>query len=505
MSTWSWRQWIEVAALAMAVGVPAVRLLAQDGLRRIFPRVAVAAGLAVFAWLAFVFGLARWWPTALDAVFVAALVMVPAAVWYARSSYGRSRGLPPGSLSVVASVGAIVDRDFYRRQATRHGPVFKMLQFHQPVVCIVGLERGHRLIREHEDALGPSLQRVTEEIPGGFLRYMGRETHAVYGSLFRQALSAAVVADADPAIRAAVRRELGGACDPPRRRIDPTQVLERITDAAFLRTLFGLEPGTPAFDEFVGACQPLARRRLSQPLNAAARASLAELRRLALSRLSVDPTCDGGRPTRSAITELRRLDARMPDATALDNLIFIWKISASNAVGLLRWLLARLGENPGWCARLKAEFAADAGPSSSQLVDRVISETLRLSQSEYLYRRTRVELTFDGFRLPKNWLVRICVAESHRDARVFPDPDRFDPDRFVDQDYPRTAYSPFGTGRHACNGVPLAMEIAHAFLEELSRSWDWSVEGSGAVVRDFRHWSHWRPGPDLRLVLGTEK
>jgi cytochrome P450 len=110
---------------------------------------------------------------------------------------------------------------------------------------------------------------------------------------------------------------------------------------------------------------------------------------------------------------------------------------------------------------------------------------------------------FEGFRLPKNWLVRICVAECHRDAGTFADPDRFDPDRFLNRDYPRTAYSPFGMGRHACNGVPLAMGIAHAFFEELTRSFDWTVDGHGLLERDFRHWSHWRPARTMRLVLNA--
>jgi cytochrome P450/NADPH-cytochrome P450 reductase len=94
------------------------------------------------------------------------------------------------------------------------------------------------------------------------------------------------------------------------------------------------------------------------------------------------------------------------------------------------------------------------------------------------------------------------VAESHRDPAVFDDPERFDPDRFA-QDYSRTAFSPFGSGRHACNGVPLAMEITRAFLEELSEACDWSIAADGTREREFRHWSHWRPGSRMRLVMAA--
>jgi cytochrome P450 len=244
----------------------------------------------------------------------------------------------------------------------------------------------------------------------------------------------------------------------------------------------------------IRAYGPLARLGLSKALTPEARASLVELRQLVSSCAR-----HSSQVPRSAVTELRRLAPTMPDDTCIDNLIFMWKVSAPNAVGLLRWLVAILGENPEWCARLQAELRSDGG--EGQLLDRVISETLRLSQSEYLYRRVRRDFSFDGFRVPKGWLIRICVWESHRDSRVFEDPDRFNPDRFLQQDYPHNSYSPFGSGRHACNGVPLTMAIAHAFFEELSRASDWSVTGHGTIARDFRHWSHWRPGRTLRLVL----
>ena len=370
---WPWWIWLEAAALS-AAALPVLRV--SERLRTVFPRVAAIFTLTMVAWLMILIGLAHWWPTGLSVLMVLVIVVGAAAAWYSRPAFGRTRGLPPGSLSVPVSISAIADRDFYRRQAERYGPVFKMAQFHQPVVCVVGLERGHRLIREHDEALGPSPQPVTDEIPRGFLRYMDHEAHAIYGPLFRQALSAQVVADSLPVMRSAVRRELARPSDAQALALDPTPILERITDAAFLRAFFGVEPVSSVYDAMVRAYEPLSRLRLSEALTQEARGSLVELRRLV-------STCAGhsSHASRSAMTELRRLAARMPDDTCIDNLIFMWKVSAPNAVGLLRWLVAVLGENPDWCARLQAELRRDH--SDGQLLDRVISETLRLSQSEY--------------------------------------------------------------------------------------------------------------------------
>ena len=496
---------IEATGLSL-VAAFAVRRLATRPLARMFPRVFAALSGALVLWLLVVGALALGFPAALHPLFAVTVPGVCVMAWRNRARYGRSRALPPGSLSLTTSIQALVDRDFYRKQAARHGAIFKMSQFHQPVICVVGLSRGHQLLREHQDALGPSPQRFSQYIPGGFLRYMDDPTHETYGSLFRQALSAQVVAQSLPVIRDAARQELAlAAADARTARagaVSPDRYLNRFVTAAFFRTLFGIAPGTPAFERVLRAYQPLAPIALSARLTGAPRAALDELRRLLTQhheQWRLQPR-SAGMPV-CALSELGRLDARMPDATSVDNLIFIHKISSSNVLSLLRWIVAIVGRHPDWIARLRAEMAAPSSIGSQPLVTRIIMETLRLSQAEYLYRRLRRDVAFEGFSLPRGWLVRVCVWESHRSADVFEDAERFNPDRFLDRDYSPSAYSPFGADRHACNGVPMTNVICRAFLEQLTGVYQWGVERDQDLDRDFRHWSHWRPGAALRLRL----
>ena len=100
-----------------------------------------------------------------------------------------------------------------------------------------------------------------------------------------------------------------------------------------------------------------------------------------------------------------------------------------------------LGRHPEWGERMRQDPA---------LVDKFIMETLRLAQSEYLYRVVRRDFEFEGFRFPKGWLIRLCVWESHRTSDAFDDPELFDPDRFVESSYRASDYSPFGWAQHAC-------------------------------------------------------
>ena len=56
--------------------------------------------------------------------------------------------------------------------------------------------------------------------------------------------------------------------------------------------------------------------------------------------------------------------------------------------------------------------------------------------------------------------MHLAVYSVHRDARWWPDPERFDPERFLGERRPRPprgAYLPFGAGRRVCIGQPFAL------------------------------------------------
>ena len=94
-----------------------------------------------------------------------------------------------------------------------------------------------------------------------------------------------------------------------------------------------------------------------------------------------------------------------------------------------------------------------------------------MEQSEHLYRVAKQDIEYDGIRIPRGWLVRLCVQESHRDPESFVDPDTFDPNRFRDHTYSRRRVSPFGVGRRACIGEAIARTVGRLFVEEVGRSW----------------------------------
>lgn len=486
---------VELVALA-AVAAPAVRLLVRPGIRATFPRLWLALVVAMLVLAGVSVAAAFWLPVALH---VAAPVAVALAFWTgfrARPSAGRRRRLPPGSLGLLTSLEALADRRFYLDASRRFGPVFKMAQVRRPTVCVVGLDRGHQIMREHASALRSPPLPFSHEIEGGFLRYMDAETHERYGPLFRRALARPVVVAAAPVARAAARRELAelaAQCALTGEPVLPGGAFERIVFDTYLRGLVGIEPGSTGDSEFRKAYQPIERWSISKPLGAPEREGIERLR--SIMRTHLDES-EGANV--SVLSELRRLDPSMPDSTALDNLVFTHKIAVSNTTGLLQWVVALLGRDPAWVGRLQASQRASEG---DDLFGHVVSETLRLAQSEYLYRAIDEDIEVDGHRLPKGWLLRLCVWESHRDPTVFQEPESFDPERFARRRYSTDEYAPFGFGRHACNGIAVNDVVCRAVLEELVDSYTWSTIGDGPPAHDLRHWRHWRTSPDLALEL----
>jgi cytochrome P450 len=151
------------------------------------------------------------------------------------------------------------------------------------------------------------------------------------------------------------------------------------------------------------------------------------------------------------------------------------------------WVVKNLGDHPAWRDRLEQAVASAEG-QGRDLATRIVQETLRLEQSEHRYRRATSAFDLDGFRIPKGWLVRMCIRESHQDPAVFPHPDVFDPDRFLDRRLARDQYAPFGAFRLACIGEELTKSVGSLFAVTLVSGVTWRVVADGpAQIDSFAH------------------
>ncbi|WP_095976971.1 cytochrome P450 [Melittangium boletus] len=130
----------------------------------------------------------------------------------------------------------------------------------------------------------------------------------------------------------------------------------------------------------------------------------------------------------------------------------------------LSWLFHEVGKDPQVEARIQAEVDSVLGgrPVTAddlprlQYIQCVVSETLRLYPIAWLLmRRTLRDLELGGYHLPAGVEVLVSPIMSHRNPRIYPEPMRFDPDRWLPErarELPRYALLPFGDGKHKCIG-----------------------------------------------------
>ncbi len=187
---------------------------------------------------------------------------------------------------------------------------------------------------------------------------------------------------------------------------------------------------------------------------------------------------------------------RIGDPTVTKNLVYLLETTGLDVSGAVAWLIWMLGRNRGTVEPVRERMDHERG----QAAKRIVMETLRLVQSEYIVRHATRTFSWRGFEIRRGTRVRVCVRESHRDAAVFANPDAFDPDRWLGMTVDREHYSPFGASnsRSRCLGEGLTLTFGRLFVEELTSGYDMRVLHDGPI--EFSG-VHWRPSTKFRIAL----
>ncbi len=135
----------------------------------------------------------------------------------------------------------------------------------------------------------------------------------------------------------------------------------------------------------------------------------------------------------------------------------------------------------------------------------VFKEAMRLYPPAYAFsRRALCDVEIDGYRVPKGRVVLIAPYTLHRREEYFPDPEKFDPERFTserEKQLPRYAYLPFGAGPRICIGMYFAMTEGHLLLATIAQRVNFSlVPGQNIVPDPVRHLTL-RPAGEVKVVV----
>jgi len=171
------------------------------------------------------------------------------------------------------------------------------------------------------------------------------------------------------------------------------------------------------------------------------------------------------------------------EQTLRDQVITIFLAGYETVANALSWTWYLLSQNPECERRLHDEIdrelqgrlpAYDDVPRL-RYVEMVLAESMRLYPPAWaMGRHARADFRLGEFLLPKKTTVLMSQFITHRDARFFPDPLRFDPERFTPEAKARRTkltYFPFGAGVRQCIGESFAWMESALLLTTLAQKW----------------------------------
>ncbi|MFE9698262.1 cytochrome P450 [Streptomyces sp. NPDC006270] len=323
----------------------------------------------------------------------------------------------------------------------------------------------------------PSLRDFAEDGVVGLEGAAHRERRAV----MRPAFAASRLTALGPSAQARTRELLADL--PADRPLDMREEMSRLACGLLVSCVFNSELTADTLSKIAAARSTLSsgffwRYALAPwpwvpvPRRRASRRALADLDE------AVRQVRSGHRPDPDGQDLVSLLEAATPgnhhvvqrDVRAL--LIAGMETSAST----LAWACYELGRNPHYQQALQDE--ADAAPNSSRLqahqlplATAFVHEVTRLHGIPFLVRRTRHQTCQGGVQIPAGAVVTLPLGALRRDKNRYPDPDVFDPQRWLPHAEPPAAPTTllaYGLGPRYCPGAAAADAMLPVALATLA-------------------------------------
>ncbi len=420
----------------------------------------------------------------------------------------RRSELPPGSTAPSwANTRAIISDplSLLLEHERRFGPVFTIRLLHEPIVWAVGAEVNHQILVTDFEAFSWRHGRFADLWPllgDGMLNIDG-----AYHRDFRMLMLPAFHREYIAAVAETMIEEALAAAE----RLEDGQVIEvyrwtrGLAMRIALRGLLGLDATggrehtmAEAFEASLAIHgEPVLLQMLPAPRTPLARAIAARNRLDAVIRAEIEQRRRRGDPGGGALGLLLSAtdDAGSPLPTDMvrDQVVTLLFAGHDTTTTTFTFLLHELGrtrdarraveEELDRALTAKTPTPAELDGQALPVLERTLKETLRCYPAAWVGpRRTTRDVTLGGVPVPAEIGVHYSSWATHHLPQLYPDPFRFDPDRFLPEReaaLPRGAYIPFGGGSRMCLGKRFgeyelralaAVLLSRVRLEPLSRA-----------------------------------
>jgi cytochrome P450 len=292
--------------------------------------------------------------------------------------------------------------------------------------------------------------------------------------------------------------------------IDAAEEMMRLTLNVVGKTLFNADVGSQAKDVGVALAAVMGSfwirmlpfadtiERLPLPALRRAREARVTLDRIIYRMIAERRQAPGDRGDLLSMLLLARDEEDngrgMSDEQVRDEALTIFLAGHETTANALAWTWYLLSQSPDVEARLHAEVdrvLAGRVPRLEDIpslgfVEKVVTEAMRLYPPAWIIGRRAVgTFTLDAYSIPGGSLVAVSPYLTQRDARYFPEPERFNPDRWTPEfkaALPPFAYFPFGGGTRRCIGESFAWMELVLVVATIAREWQFRLVPGHRVV-----------------------
>ncbi|GLJ39578.1 hypothetical protein SUGI_0808680 [Cryptomeria japonica] len=412
-----------------------------------------------------------------------------------------ARRLPPGSMGwpYIGETLQLYSQNpniFFSDKQKRYGDVVKTHILGCPCVMIASPEATKFVLVKNAHLFKPTFPSSKERLLGrNALFFQQGEFHArlrkaVQSSLLPQAIRS-IVADIDETAQAILKMWEG-------QTVITFQEMKKYAFEVGIFSIFG--PLNPAYKEDLKkqyrileeGYNSLAVNLPGTPFNKSlkAREKLGEIvSKIITERRSMN--VPQKHLLQSLLAYREETGEGLNEEQITDNVIGVFFAAQDTIASILTWLVKFLAEYPEILDAVTAEqediqrsktnkedFLTMEDIKKMPVTTRVIQETLRVATVlSFTFREAVEDVEYKGFTIPKGWKVMPLFRNVHHNPEFFPDPQQFNPSRFLVPPKPNT-FMPFGNGVHSCPGQQLAYTEILILIHRLTIEYRWKEAGT---------------------------
>jgi len=188
-----------------------------------------------------------------------------------------------------------------------------------------------------------------------------------------------------------------------------------------------------------------------------------------IHRYRNDPRLDERDDVLAMMIQARREGGgALSDKQLRDQLVTLMMQGHTSTATALAWALERLVRHPAVLDRLRDEEGSVGG--DGEYLDAVVKESLRARPPLPIAGAREVSRPYQlgEYEIPADTLVAACIWLLHQHEGLYPEPQRFRPERFLERPATQWTWIPFGGGHRHCIGASLALMQMKIVLRTLA-------------------------------------